>query len=308
MHGRASKRNSEVGTERSMLSGSLVALVTPMTPSGEIDWPILDALIAWHLDSGTNGIVPMGTTGESATLTTEEHLEVIERTIAVVAGQVPVIAGTGSNATFEAIHQTQEAEKAGADACLLVTPYYNKPTQEGLFRHYQAIAGACSIPLVLYNVPPRTACDMLPETIARLAPIDNVVGVKEASGDAGRVGEIRALCGDDFTLLSGEDAQTLQMMRLGAVGTISVTANVLPRQMADFCAAWLAGRADEAQALDDVLQPVHAALFVETSPAPVKWALHQLGKIDCGIRLPLVPLSRANREPVMQAVEAVSGP
>ena len=171
-----------------MLSGSIVALVTPMTASGAVDWPALDALIAWHLDSGTNGIVPMGTTGESATLTTEEHLEVIERTIGVVAGQVPVIAGTGSNATAEAIHQTQEAEQAGADACLLVTPYYNKPTQEGLYRHFKAIAEACSVPLVLYNVPPRTACDMLPDTVARLAPIDNVVGLKEASGDADRAG------------------------------------------------------------------------------------------------------------------------
>ena len=290
-----------------MLSGSLVALVTPMTPTGDIDWPALDNLIAWHLDSGTNGIVPMGTTGESATLTTEEHLDVIERVIALVSGQVPVIAGTGSNATAEAIHQTQEAEKAGADACLLVTPYYNKPTQEGLFRHYEAIADACSLPLVLYNVPPRTACDMSPETIARLAPIDNVIGIKEASGDADRVGAIRALCGDEFILLSGEDGQTLHMLRLGAVGTISVTANLLPREMADFCAAWLDGRHDDAQALDDLLQPVHAALFVETSPAPVKWALHELGKIDSGIRLPLVPLSQANRARVMETCNAVLG-
>ncbi len=290
-----------------MLSGSLVALVTPMTPAGEIDWPALDALIGWQLDSGTKGFVPMGTTGESATLTTEEHLKVIERTIAIVAGQVPVIAGTGSNATAEAIHQTQEAEKAGADACLLVTPYYNKPTQEGLYRHYEAIADSCSLPLLLYNVPPRTACDLLPETIARLAPIDNIIGIKEASGDADRVGAIRALCGDEFLLLSGEDTQTLQMLRLGAVGTISVTANILPRQMAGFCTAWLDGRPADAQALDDLLQPVHAALFVETSPAPVKWALYELGKIDRGIRLPLVPLSQANRERLMQAVNRVLG-
>ena len=290
-----------------MLSGSIVALVTPMTPSGAVDWPALDALIAWHLDSGTNGIVPMGTTGESATLTTEEHLEVIERTIGVVAGQVPVIAGTGSNATAEAIHQTQEAEKAGADACLLVTPYYNKPTQEGLYRHFKAIAEACSIPLVLYNVPPRTACDMLPETVARLAPIDNVVGLKEASGDASRAGQVRALCVEDFIVLSGEDAQTLDMMRQGAVGTISVTANVLPRQMADFCGAWLAGRADDAQALDALLQPVHATMFVETSPSPVKWALFDMGKIDTGIRLPLVCLSEDRRTEVVDAVNTARG-
>ena len=288
-----------------MLSGSIVALVTPMTPSGDVDRAALDALIAWHLDSGTDGIVPMGTTGESATLTTEEHLEVIVRTIGVVSGQVPVIAGTGSNATAEAIHQTREAEKAGADACLLVTPYYNKPTQEGLYRHFKAIAEASSLPLVLYNVPPRTACDMIPETVARLAPVDNIVGIKEASGDADRVAAIRELCGDDFILLSGEDSQTLHMMRLGAVGTISVTANILPREMSDFCGAWRDGRPDDAQALDDLLQPAHAAMFVETSPAPVKWALYESGRIDSGIRLPLVCLSEGKRREVMNAVNAV---
>ena len=291
-----------------MLSGSIVALVTPMVPGGEVDWEALDALIAWHLDSGTAGIVPMGTTGESATLTTEEHLAVIERTIGVVSGQVPVIAGTGSNATAEAIHQTQEAEKAGADACLLVTPYYNKPTQEGLYQHFKAIAGACSLPLVLYNVPPRTACDMVPETVARLAPIDNIVGIKEASGDADRVAAIRALCGEDFIMLSGEDGQTLHMMRLGAVGTISVTANILPGEMSEFCNAWLDGRKDDAQALDDMLQPVHAAMFVETSPAPVKWALFESGRIGSGIRLPLVRLSEGKRQEVMDAVDKVRGP
>ena len=290
-----------------MLSGSIVALVTPMTPSGAVDWQALDGLIAWHLDSGAKGIVPMGTTGESATLTTGEHLEVIERAIGLVAGQVPVIAGTGSNATAEAIHQTQEAEKAGADACLLVTPYYNKPTQEGLYQHFKAIAEACSVPLVLYNVPPRTSCDMVPETVARLAPVDNIVGIKEASGDADRVAAIRALCGEEFILLSGEDAQTLHMMRLGAVGAISVTANILPSQMSEFCCAWLDGRPDDAQALDDMLQPVHAAMFVETSPAPVKWALFESGRIGSGIRLPLVCLSEGKRGEVMDAVNAVRG-
>ena len=291
-----------------MLSGSIVALVTPMTPSGAVDWQALDGLIAWHLASGTKGIVPMGTTGESATLTTGEHLEVIERAIGLVAGQVPVIAGTGSNATAEAIHQTQEAEKAGADACLLVTPYYNKPTQEGLYRHFKVIAEACSVPLLLYNVPPRTSCDMVPETVARLAPIDNIVGIKEASGDADRVAAIRALCGEEFILLSGEDAQTLHMMRLGAVGTVSVTANILPSEMSEFCGAWLDGRPDDAQALDDMLQPVHAAMFVETSPAPVKWALFESGRIGSGIRLPLVCLSEGKRGEVMDAVNAVRGP
>ena len=182
-----------------------------------------------------------------------------------------------------------------------------RPTQEGLYRHFQAIAASCSIPLVLYNVPPRTACDMLPGTIARLAPLDNIVGVKEASGDVGRTGEIRALCGDEFIVLSGEDAQTFEMMRQGAVGTISVTANVLPRKMADFCDAWLDGRQDDAQALDAMLQSVHAAMFVETSPGPVKWALYEMGKIDSGIRLPLVCLSEGWRGEVMKAINSAAG-
>ncbi len=278
-----------------------------MTPTGEVDWPALDGLIAWHLDSGTNGIVPMGTTGESATLTTEEHLEVIKRTIEIVAGQIPVVAGTGSNATAEAIHQTQEAERQGADACLLVTPYYNKPTQEGLYQHYKTIAEACSVPLVLYNVPSRTACDMTAETVARLAPIENIVGIKEACGDARRVGEIKALCDDDFVVLSGEDAQTLDMLKLGAVGTISVTANVLPGDMAAFCGAYLDGNVTEAEALDAKLQPVHGVLFVETSPIPTKWVLYEMGKIDQGIRLPLVPLSEGRRTEVLDCVRTVGG-
>ncbi len=278
-----------------------------MTPTGEVDWPALDGLIAWHLESGTNGIVPMGTTGESATLTTEEHLEVIKRTIEIVAGQIPVVAGTGSNATAEAIHQTQEAERQGADACLLVTPYYNKPTQEGLYQHYKTIAEACSVPLVLYNVPSRTACDMTAETVARLAPIENIVGIKEACGDARRVGEIKALCDDDFVVLSGEDAQTLHMLKLGAVGTISVTANVLPGDMAAFCGAYLDGNVTEAEALDAKLQPVHGVLFVETSPIPTKWVLYEMGKIDQGIRLPLVPLSESRRTEVLDCVRTAGG-
>ena len=290
-----------------MLSGSIVALVTPMTPSGALDWAALERLVEWHLESGTNGIVPMGTTGESATLTTEEHLGVIKRVIEVVAGRVPVIAGTGSNSTAEAMHQTQEAQRLGADACLLVTPYYNKPTQEGLVAHYQAIAASCEMRLVLYNVPPRTACDLLPETVARLAAVPSIIGLKEASGDPSRIEVLRRLCGEDFILLSGEDAQTLEMLRLGAIGTISVTANVLPRPMAAFCRAWLDGDADEAAALDAKLQPVHRALFLETSPTPVKWALHALGRIDAGVRLPLLPLSEPLRTKVMAAVAAAQG-
>ena len=273
------------------LKGSIVALVTPMSPDGAVDWPALDKLIAWHIDQGTHGIVPMGTTGESATLDTEEHLAVIKRTIDVVAGQIPVVAGTGSNSTSEAIHQTQEAQGAGADACLLVTPYYNKPTQQGLIAHYQAIAAETEVPLVLYNVPPRTACDMQAATVAELASLPAVIGIKEACGDAGRVGEIRNLVSDDFIILSGEDAQTLQMLDLGAVGTITVTANVLPKMMSEFCNAFLTGDRDSAVALDAQLQPIHEILFIEPSPTPSKWALYDMGMIDSGIRLPLLPLT-----------------
>ena len=289
------------------LRGSIVALVTPMTATGEVDWPALEGLIGWHLDSGTNGIVPMGTTGESATLTTDEHLAVIKRTIEIVAGKIPVIAGTGSNATAEAMHQTQEAEHLGADACLLVTPYYNKPTQEGLYQHYKTIADACTVPLVLYNVPSRTACDMSAETVARLAPIDNIVGIKEACGDPNRVAEIKALCDDNFVVVSGEDGQTYDMLELGALGTISVTANVLPAAMTEFCRNYLEGNVAEARALDEKLQPVHGAMFVETNPIPAKWALYAMGKIDQGIRLPLVALSEGRRDEVVNCVRAAGG-
>ncbi len=286
-----------------MLSGSIVALVTPMAADGAVHWQELDALIDWHIASGTAGIVPMGTTGESATLNVDEHLQVIEATIKRVAGRVPVIAGTGANSTSEAIHQTQEAERLGADASLLVTPYYNRPTQRGLVAHYEAIAAATRGPLVLYNVPARTACDMLAATVAELANIDSIIGIKEACGDPERVAQIRALCDDSFIVLSGEDAQTLRMAELGARGTISVSANVVPRQMAAFCAAFLNGDFTEAMALDAELQPVHAAMFVESSPQPVKWALNRMGKISEGIRLPLLPLSVANRGVVQAALE-----
>lgn len=277
------------------LRGSLVALITPMHPDGSIDWPALEGLINWHIEQGTDGIIPVGTTGESATLAVDEHLEFIEKTVAAVAGRVPVIAGTGANSTAEAIHLTRQAEAAGADACLSVVPYYNKPTQEGLFRHFTAIADATTLPVVLYNVPPRTACDMLPETVARLAVHERIVGIKEACGDAERVGELMPVVPEDFVVLSGEDAQTLRMLELGAVGTISVTANVVPALMSEFCAAFLAGRTDEARALDERLQPLHAALFVEPSPQPTKWALHEMGRIEPGIRLPLIELSEAAR-------------
>ncbi len=278
-----------------MLSGSIVALITPMATSGEVDWAALERLIGWHLDNGTNGIVSVGTTGESATLTVPEHLEVVRRTVEVVGGRIPVIAGTGGNATAEAIYLTQEAERLGVDACLLVTPYYNRPTQEGLVHHFTAIAEATKKPLMLYNVPPRTACDMQAETVARLAPIDNIIGIKEACGDPERVSAIRNLVSENFTILSGEDGQTLRMMELGAVGAISVTANVLPRRMMEFCRAYLDGDVEAARHLDEVLQPIHEILFVEPNPTPAKWALYEMGKVDKGIRLPLLELSEQHR-------------
>jgi len=279
-----------------MFSGSIVALVTPMVAAGDVDWPALDRLIDFHLSSGTNGIVPVGTTGESSTLDVDEHVRVIEQTVKRVDGRIPVIAGTGANSTREAIELTRAAKSAGADACLLVTPYYNKPTQEGLFRHYSAIAAAVDIPQVLYNVPPRTACDMKADTVVRLARVPNIVGIKEACGDPKRIGEIKgAGVPSDFALLSGEDAQTLAMLELGATGVISVTANIAPALMSQFVAAYRSGDKARACALDARLQPLHQILFVEVSPQPVKWALHEMGKIDVGIRLPLIELSEQHR-------------
>jgi 4-hydroxy-tetrahydrodipicolinate synthase len=288
-----------------MLSGSIVALVTPMHASGAVDWAALDRLIDWHIESGTHGIVPMGTTGESPTLDVDEHLEVIRRTVRRVEKRIPVVAGTGANSTKEAIEWTRAAAEAGADACLLVTPYYNKPTQEGLYQHYRKIAESVAIPQVLYNVPGRTACDLKAETVARLAVIDNIVGIKEACGDVARVRQIRESCPPEFCVLSGEDAQTLEMLKLGAVGTISVTANVLPREMAEFVSAFLQGDTARARQIDARLQPIHEILFVETSPQPVKWALHLMGRIDTGIRLPLLPMSQTHRAELERRLRAV---
>ncbi|MYD42400.1 MAG: 4-hydroxy-tetrahydrodipicolinate synthase [Gammaproteobacteria bacterium] len=287
------------------LKGSLVALVTPMKSEGEVDDAALDGLIDWHLESGTHGIVPVGTTGESATLDVHEHMQVIERTLRRVDGRVPVVAGTGANATAEAISLTRDANVAGVDACLLVTPYYNKPTQEGLYRHYVAIAEQVDVPMVLYNVPPRTACDMSAETVARLAPIPQIIGIKEACGDADRVRDIRALVPDDFIVLSGEDAQTFTMFGHGAVGTISVTANVLPNLMSKFCECYLDGDVAAAQALDERLQPIHEILFCETSPTPTKWALNQMGRIPDGIRLPLIALSDSHHAEMCSRLRAI---
>ena len=285
-----------------MFSGSIVALVTPMFSTGEVDWSALESLIEWHIASGTAAIVPMGTTGESATLTPTEHVELVDRCVAIVAKRIPVIGGTGANSTAEAIEFSLAAESSGVDACLLVTPYYNKPPQEGLFQHYSAIAKATHGPLILYNVPSRTACDMSAETVARLAGVANIVGIKESCGDPDRVTEIRNLVPNEFFVLSGEDAQTFAMMELGAVGTISVTANVLPAQMSEFCQLYLAGNRDSAMAADKKLQAMHETLFVETSPIPTKWALTEMGKIKEGIRLPLVNLDSRFHDQVRQCL------
>jgi 4-hydroxy-tetrahydrodipicolinate synthase len=274
-----------------MISGSIVALVTPMLEDGSIDWENLDALVEWHIDSGTAAIVPVGTTGESATIAILEHCKIVRRVVDTVKGRIPVIAGTGANATSEAIELTTAAKDAGADACLLVTPYYNKPTQEGLFRHYEAIAAAVDIPLVLYNVPGRTACDMLPETVKRLSVIEQVVAIKEATGDLARTSKILELCGPDMVIYSGDDASACDLMLNGAKGTISVTANVAPSQMAAMCDAAVAGKADEAHGLNESLLGLHAGLFLESNPIPVKWALMEMGKIKKGIRLPLTEFS-----------------
>jgi 4-hydroxy-tetrahydrodipicolinate synthase len=278
-----------------MFSGSIVALVTPMTVSGHVDWQALEQLVDWHVESGTAGIVPVGTTGESPTLRMDEHKRVIEFTVRCAAGRIPILAGTGTNSTAEAIELTEAAAMAGADASVVVTPYYNRPTQEGLYQHYKALAEAVNLPMVLYNVPGRTGVDLKPETVGRLAELDGVIGIKDACGDIARVSALRERVPADFMILSGEDAQTLRMMELGADGTISVTANVVPRQMAEFCSAFLRGDAARARELDAELQPLHAILFVETNPTPVKWALYEMGRIGAGIRLPLLPLTETHR-------------
>ncbi len=271
--------------------GSLVAIVTPMqagvAPDTALDWDALTRLVEFHLENGTDGIVAVGTTGESATLSEAEHLEVVRRVVGMVRGRVPVIAGTGANSTVEALSLTRGAAQAGADACLLVTPYYNKPTQEGLVRHFSLIAESVAIPQILYNVPGRTACDMLPETIARLAQVKNIIGVKEATGDLARVGRIRRDCGPEFLLLSGDDASAREFMLQGGDGVISVTANVAPRGMHDLCERARAGDAKGAAAIDDKIGALHKTLFLESNPIPSKWALHRMKLIEAGIRLPL---------------------
>lgn len=285
-----------------MIKGSIVALVTPMSADGQIDWRSLHNIVDWHLQEGTNAIVAVGTTGESATLDVEEHCEVIRRVVDQVKGAVPVIAGTGANSTREAIELTAAAKSVNADACLLVTPYYNKPTQEGLYLHHKAIAEAVAIPQILYNVPGRTACDMLPETIARLAKVPGIIGVKEATGKIERGVQIRELCPNEFILLSGDDESFIELMAVGAKGNISVTANVVPKLMSEICALALAGDFAAARQKNAGLLDLHKNLFCEANPIPVKWALQRMGRIPSGIRLPLTPLSKDKHAVVESAL------
>jgi len=285
-----------------MIAGSMVALVTPMDAQGNLDWDSLSKLVDFHLQNGTHAIVAVGTTGESATLDVNEHIEVIRYVVKQVAGRIPVIAGTGANSTREAIELTTNAKTAGADACLLVTPYYNKPTQEGLYLHFKAIAEAVDIPQILYNVPGRTACDMLTETVIRLSTVKNIIGIKEATGDLSRAKAIIDGVSKDFVVLSGDDATAVELILLGGKGNISVTANVAPRDMSDLCNAALKGDAVTARAIHEKLMPLNKTLFIESNPIPVKWALHEMGLMPDGIRLPLTWLSAACHEPLRQAM------
>ncbi|MFJ3526264.1 4-hydroxy-tetrahydrodipicolinate synthase [Pseudomonas sp. NPDC090203] len=285
-----------------MIAGSMVALVTPMDAQGRLDWGSLSKLVDFHLKEGTDAIVAVGTTGESATLDVNEHIEVIRHVVKQVAGRIPVIAGTGANSTHEAVELTRNAKTAGADACLLVTPYYNKPTQEGLYQHFKFIAEAVDIPQILYNVPGRTACDMKAETVIRLSKIKNIIAIKEATGDLQRAKDILAGVDSDFLVYSGDDPTAVELILLGGKGNISVTANVAPRAMADLCRAAMAGDAVTARAIHEKLMPLNKTLFIESNPIPVKWALHEMGMMPDGIRLPLTWLSESCHEPVRQAL------
>ena len=287
-----------------MFRGSMVALITPMHTDGSVDFDSLQKLVDFHVENGTSAIISMGTTGESATLDEKEHCEVIRRTVEMANERIPIIAGTGANSTSEAINLTRCAMQVGADACLLVTPYYNKPTQEGLYLHHKKIAESVPIPQILYNVPGRTACDMLPETIARLSEVSNIIGVKEATGDLTRLTEIRRLCGENFDCYSGDDATGTEFMLQGGDGVISVTTNVAPKTMSEMCQAALSGDRENALQLNQPLERLHDKLFLEANPIPVKWALMEMGMADSGIRLPLTVLSSQYHDEIRAALRA----
>jgi 4-hydroxy-tetrahydrodipicolinate synthase len=285
-----------------LFRGSIVALITPMDASGAVDDVALARLVDLHVSAGTAALVAVGTTGESATLDEDEHCTVIARCVELAAGRIPVIGGTGANSTAEAIRLTRCAERAGADAALLVTPYYNKPTQAGLIAHYRAVADAVALPQILYNVPGRTVCDMLPETTAELAGVENIVGLKDATGDLSRVERLRELCGADFALYSGDDSTGCEFMLRGGDGVISVTSNVAPELMRRMCDAALAGQRDEASALNERLDGLHQALFAESNPIPVKWVLAEMGLTQVGIRLPLTWLTPGHHDTLRAAM------
>jgi len=287
-----------------MFQGSMVALVTPMLENGDIDYPALDKLVDFHLAEDTDAIVVVGTTGESSMLTEDEHCQVIQTVVKRVSGRIPVIAGTGSNATHEAITLTSHAKDIGVDACLLVTPYYVKPTQEGLYQHYKTVSEAVDVPQILYNVPSRTGCDLLPRTVERLSVVENIVGIKEASGDMSRIREIKSRCVADFDIYSGDDATTMECIFQGGHGVISVTANVVPQLNHDLCQAALSGDRQQAEKLNQKMSALSTELFTEANPIPVKWALAEMGLMDYGIRLPLTVLSEDRHDQVRAALQS----
>ena len=287
------------------LKGSLVALVTPMKPDGALDEAALEQLVEWHIGAGTEGLVIAGTTGESPTLLRDEHESLLRRVIELARGRIPVIAGTGSNSTEQTLDMSRRAAEAGADALLLVVPYYNKPPQRALVAHFRDVADAVELPILLYNVPSRTVVDLLPETVAELAAVPNIVGIKEASARMERVSALRRLCGGEFVLLSGDDATAAAFMLAGGDGVISVTANVVPDRIRRLCDAARNGDVDTARALDEELVELNQALFVESNPIPVKWALHRMGRIETGIRKPLMALAESNQARVEAALEAL---
>ena len=286
-----------------LLQGSIVALVTPMNNHGEVDFENLKQLVEYHVQAGTDAIVSVGTTGESATLSIEENVKVILKTVEFAAGRIPVIAGTGANTTSEAVTMTKLLNNSGIVGCLSVVPYYNKPTQEGMYQHFKAIAECTDIPQILYNVPGRTGSDLLPETVGRLSAIPNIIGIKEATGDISRVQKIKQLAGKDFFVFSGDDASCLEAMKLGAEGVISVTSNVAPKAMAEMCRLARQGHFSEAETINQRLMPLHKNLFIESNPIPVKWACYKLGLIaDPTLRLPLTLLSESAQPVVLDAL------
>ncbi|PMR76582.1 4-hydroxy-tetrahydrodipicolinate synthase [Billgrantia endophytica] len=287
-----------------MITGSIVALATPMKVNGDIDWEALRRLVGFHLDNGTDAIVAAGTTGEPTTMSFAEHFDVIRAVVEEVNGRIPVIAGTGANATSEAVELARYASEVGADYCLSVCPYYNKPTQEGLFQHFKAVAEGSRLPVILYNVPGRTCSDLYNETVLRLAEVDNIIGLKDATGNLERAEELIArLKGSGFMLYSGDDATACDFMLMGGHGDISVTANVTPRAMHELCTAAVAGDADKAHQINTRLMPLHTNLGIESNPIPVKWALHRMGLMEPGIRLPLTWLSEKYHSTVGEALQ-----